>query len=140
MKMLRQWNGDSHDLLIAMLKQFDIAADSIYLQKYEVISPDSFIWAMEVKSGEDHGSYYLYAEDYVPSLKHVRDTIAQNLAQYPGEDKFELVPAAKVLVWDQSEPVQSAEYAEQPEDADEFMKYAASSGYDFVFLAKVIES
>ena len=138
MKMLRQWNGESNDIILTVLKQFGIKADAIRLQKYEAISPDSFIWCFAIPREDESEYYYLYAEDYVPSLEHVRDQIDQNSAEWIAEEKnlFEFVPVLEPADWKSAEPVKTAAVYAEPENTDELMKYALPSGYDFVFLAK----
>ena len=140
MKMLREWNGTSNDLLIEALAEFGIGAKEIRIHKYEAVTPDSFIWFLMVKQGGDWAFYYLYAEDYVPSIEHVADMIKQNFTEDTLGDTIELVPVLRSVAWDKSEPVTSVEHYVEPENPTEFMKYALPSGYDFVFLAKVVDT
>lgn len=49
MEMLRQWSGESNELLIQHLQQFGVDAKELRLVKYEELSPDSFIWYLLVK-------------------------------------------------------------------------------------------
>ena len=50
-----------------ILGRFDSAfSGDNALVRFEVITPDSFMWRLLINDGV----YYLYAEDYVPSLDH----------------------------------------------------------------------
>jgi hypothetical protein len=140
MKMLRDWNGESNDILLGVLEQFGVEASTILLQKYEAITLDSRIWNFSIKNGDKFDSYYLYAEDYVPDLEHVTREINQNLAEWTPEDKVKLVPVVTPTTWKESSPVQSSDFYTEPGQPSEFMKFAATSGHDFVFLAKVVTS
>jgi hypothetical protein len=134
MKTLRKWNGDSNELIIGLLKQFDVNAEKISLIKYEALTPDSFIWIFNT----DSGRYCLYAEDYVPSIDHVKKQIDEYRSEWNPEDKYELLQVRKKEEWDKASPVAAADTYKPPEKPEEFMQYAATSGFDFVFLAKVI--
>lgn len=138
MKMLREWDGTSNDVILAVLKQFGVKAKAVQLSKYEAITPDSFIWCFTITRGNKHTTYYLYAEDFISSKDEVLDAINQNLADWTPNDEIELVPVIKQIEWSKAEPVQAADVYDPPEKPAELMKYAGQSGYDFVFLAKVI--
>ncbi len=129
---LRDWNIDTNQPLIDALMQFGLEAESLLLLKYECLTPDSFIWFFGI--GNAH--YCLYAEDYVPSLEHVVETINVNRVQWTPEATFELMEVVKPAIWEESSPVTSATTYQPPEDTEEFMKFAAASGVDFVFLAR----
>ncbi len=129
--MLREWNGDSNQPLIDIAKQFGLDVADLKLLKYEILSPDSFIWFFTAK-----GHYCLYAEDFVHSLDLVSKTIHDNLPSESWDDKFELLQVKSPQKWEEASPVTSADTYEPPKDKDEFMKYAGTSGYDFVFLAE----
>ncbi len=133
MTTLRKWNGDSNDVILSFLKQYNITDKQISLLKYEALTPDSFIWIINTESGR----YCLYAEDYVPSIEHVMMQMEDNRSQWNEHDTYELLPVVKRQDWHTSSPVASASTYEPPEQPEEFMKYAATSGFDFVFLAKV---
>lgn len=134
MKMLRQWNGDSHQDLVEMLGTFDVHAKDMLLIKFEILSPDSFIWYFAC--GDER--YCLYAEDFVHSLEDVLKAIHDNLPANEPYATYELVAVKKQQEWSQSSPVQAADFATPPENTTDFMKYAATSGLDFVFLARSI--
>lgn len=135
--MLRQWSGDSNKLILDMLKQFGVEASDIFLHKYEALTPDSFIWKITHRHNDEYTNYYLYAEDYVPSLEHVVKEIEANLASWSPNDKVKLMPVTKRIKWEHSDPVKSTDTYQKPERASEFMKFAATSGFDYVFLAKI---
>lgn len=134
MKMLRGWNGDSNELLFKALEQFGVMPGGFTLHKYEALTPDSFIWIFNV----DDDRYCLYAEDFVSELDEVYVQIKEYGWTWNPDEKYELMPVANPQVWKNSSPVKSADIYEPPKRPKEFMKYAAQSGYDFVFLAKSI--
>jgi hypothetical protein len=112
---------------------FDLTADKIPfdLLRFEVITPDSFIWKLIIGDNV----YYLYAEDYVPGLNYVRGV----LDSYVESNKWEFVSPTKTIPFELASPVRQANVYQKPDDADEIMKYALASGYDFVFLVKSYE-
>ena len=132
MKMLRSWNGDSLSLVQDMLARFGIEAHEVHLLKFEVLSPDSFIWLLS--AGEQR--YCLYAEDYVASIDDVVQAMKKHGILEDEADNFELLQVKDPEEFAASSPVVSADTYEPPTDAKEFMKYAAPSGYDFAFLGK----
>ncbi len=134
--MLRSWNGRSQNPIIDALRKFGIKTDSINLLKYEGLTPDSFIWYFNITNSKKYSSYCLYAEDYVPSLKHVEVAMKRHLPLWNNDDKYTLVPVQEAEKWDMASPVKAASTYNPPNKKDEFMKYAASSGIDFVFLGK----
>jgi hypothetical protein len=134
MKTLREWNGDSNELILNFLKQFDVKAEKISLLKYEALTPDSFIWIFNT----DSRRYCLYAEDYVPSIDHVKKQMDEKRSEWGSDDQYELLRVSHNQEWDKTSPVATATTYQQPEKPKEFMQYAATSGFDFVFLAKVI--
>lgn len=113
--------------------QFGIQApvnlDDVALLKFEVISPDSFLWKILIGTN----IYYLYAEDYVESLEYVKTTI-QSLTS--DDSSFEFIKVKKPKNFEKAGPVKAAHVYRPPDDVDEFMKYAADAGMDFAFLAK----
>lgn len=132
MKMLREWNGESHEPIIKILDSFDVKAKDFTLLKYEALTPDSFIWVIVV-NGE---RYCLYAEDFVQSLKHIREAMHEHGFIEGETDKYELVPVKSPQDWNEASPVKAASTYEEPEDKEDFVQYAATSGFDFVFLGK----
>jgi hypothetical protein len=98
------------------------------LLRFEVITPDSFMWRVLY----DNHIYYLYAEDYVPGLKHVKAVFDT----YIGGSKWNLVQCKIPEEFESSSPVTSTKTYMEPEDSEEMMKYTFGSGYDFVFLAR----
>lgn len=137
MKMLREWNGQSNTLILHIIRRFGIDIEELHLIKFECLSYDSFIWYFKL-SGElfDSNTYCLYAEDYVPSLSHAINTIDHNQPKLEEESKYQLVRVLQEIDWADSDPVKHSETYKPPDDQKEFMKFAATSGYDFVFLAK----
>ena len=134
MKMIRDWNGDTHHDLLDILEKFDVSDTKLRLIKFEIVSPDSFIWFIAVNNQR----YCLYAEDFVQSLEDVLEAIHANLPENEPHDNYQLVPVKNPEKWTESTPVTQADISIPPEDQAEFMRYAATSGYDFVFLAKSI--
>lgn len=130
MRMLQTWNGESNDLIYSFLKKFGIDSKKISLIKYEGLTPDSFIWFFSI----EHKRYCLYAEDYIPSLKHVKQAMAANLPRWSSSDVFELIEVLEQEKWDESTPVKAATIYRPPDSIEEVMKYATTSGHDFVFL------
>jgi len=109
-----------------ILEEHDIA-----LLRFEMITPDSFMWRLAL----DNGVYYLYAEDYIPSLRYVQDIFSR----YTESTSWEFVPPRQRLVFSASTPVRNATVYNEPEDADSITAVAIDSGPDFVFLARTAE-
>ncbi len=126
--MLRdfQYNPQKQQIT-EVLQAFDLdfMSEKSYLDlvRYELLSPDSFMWKL-VKGGI---VYYLYAEDYVSSLQYVKDVFNE----YIGSNKWDFVLVRDGLELDASD---------KAEGALEFAQYSVISGYDYVFLAKTLES
>lgn len=71
-------------LLMHVLQRFGIVVpqgEYIALLRFEVITPDSFIWRL----GIGKHVYYLYAEDYIPGLDHVRKVVSSYLKTLNGD-------------------------------------------------------
>ncbi len=133
--MLRTWaTFQEKKMILEIQSQFDVEITDFNLQKFEVLTPDSFIWYFS----SNKKNYCLYAEDYVPSIQHVEQAIAKNVPAWSPEEKFELIKVKNTVVWDESSPVTNATVYKTPENASEFMEFAYPSGHDFVFLAKSI--
>ena len=115
-----------------VLKHFDVYYNDYDVLRFEVITPDSFMWRLLI----DGTVYYLYAEDYIPSLEHVR----QVFNSYLQTEHWEFVKASQPHEWDQAMPVTHATAYAEPADSGEIMKYAIESKYDFAFLAKSSEN
>ncbi|MEI7522660.1 MAG: hypothetical protein WCJ86_04305 [Candidatus Saccharibacteria bacterium] len=109
---------------------FDVVNEKIpfALLRFEVLTPVSFMWRLLV----DGAVYYLYAEDYVPGLDHIKSVFES----YTESDKWELVSPSKTILFESASPVKRASVYQKPKDAVNMMKYAVDSGYDFVFLIK----
>ena len=132
MKMLRTWSGESNELIYNVLNKFGIDSRKISLWKYEALSPDSFIWFFSIEKDK----YCLYAEDYIPSIEHVKQAIAANLPDWSLNEVFELIEVLVQEKWEDSTPVKAATTYRPPDSIEDVMKYATTSGHDFVFLAK----
>lgn len=131
--MLRsfRYSPDKEHVLEA-LSCFDIELpERIALVRFEVITPDSFMWRMMIGDSV----YYLYAEDYVPGLKHVQAIINQ----YLEKDDWNFIKPRITIEFENSTPVKGASTYKKAEDADAMMKYAVDSGHDFVFLVRSSE-
>lgn len=133
--MLRTWaTFQEKKMILEIISKFKVEVTDFRLQKFEILTPDSFIWYFSA----GNVGYCLYAEDYIPSIQHVEQAIAQNLPKWSQEDEFKLVKVQKPVDWDESSPVANATTYKPPEDTSEFMEFAYPSGHDFVFLAKSI--
>lgn len=131
--MLRNYEyTENWHLLDRALEDFIDLPEHLSLIGYSALSPDSFLW--KIFDGES--IYYLYAEDYVPSLEHVRERFLDFL---PKKIDLEFMPVKRPLVFEDSSPNQSAKIYKPPENEYEFARYAAQSGFDFVFLLKSSE-
>lgn len=104
----------------------------IAILRFEVITPDSFMWRMLI--GDN--IYYLYAEDYIDSLAHVKSAFTS----YLESDQWELIEVKSPVAFEDTTPVKGASFYKKPDDASELMRYAADSGHDFVFLARSHEN
>lgn len=132
--MLRDYHStENWRLLDRALEQFITLPDCLSLVGYTALSPDSFLW--KIYDGET--VYYLYAEDYIPSLEHVTAEIKE-FAQETID--LEFVPVKKQVAFEDSSPQQVSSIYTPPENEYDFMEYALPSGYDFVFLLKSNET
>lgn len=117
--------------LLETLERFDIEVpkdrDYIALLRFEVITPDSFMWRISIKGK----IYYLYAEDFIQELTDVQ----RIFSQYAKDTKCQLVKAKRPLDFNSSDPVKGALVYMPPDNVDDLMTYAVDSGYDFIFLA-----
>jgi hypothetical protein len=115
--------------ILEVLRRFNIVVpEHIALVRFEVISPDSFMWRLLI----DEAVYYLYAEDYVPGLKHVKTVFNQ----YLDDDKWSFIEPKTFIEFEEATPVKGASTYKKADDADEMMQYAVESGHDFVFLVR----
>lgn len=104
----------------------------IDITKFQMLTPDSFIWRLRMTNGV----YYLYAEDFIESLEHVKRSIQEVAGPHPG--KF--IEAIEQKEFEELEPVLNSEvYAEPDEYNEQIMKFAVDSGHDLVFLYKIME-
>lgn len=129
--MLRDFEySPSSGQLRDVLSRFGIkpAKASFALLKFEVLTPDSFMW--RVFAGGC--LYYLYAEDYIPDLDHVKKVFDG----YLEGGKWDFVEPVETIKFETASPVTATTVYKEPEGAGEMMKYAVDSGFDFVFLAK----
>lgn len=119
-----------------LLSKFDIPDSSetqkFSLLRYECLSPDSFMWRVT----DGRSIYYLYAEDYVSGLDHIKKIFTS----YMESEDWKLVRNKQPINFSESEPVVSASTYEEPKDSAEMMQFAVSSGFDFVFLAQSTEN
>jgi hypothetical protein len=116
-------------LLDAAIELFIDLPPRLSLVGFSALTPDSFLW--KIFDGE--AVYFLYAEDYVHSLDHVREQVAH--FALPGTT-FDFIPTKKPVAFEDSSPNQLAETYAPPKDEYEFSKFASQSGYDFVFLLR----
>lgn len=128
--MLRDYHyTENWRLLDEALVQFIELPSRLSLVGYTALSPDSFLW----KIFDGTTTYYLYAEDYVPSLEYVRQQI---YAFWPENIELEFLPVKVPIAFEDTTPNKAAEVYQPPKDEYEFSKYAAQSGHDFVFLLR----
>lgn len=131
--MLRDYEyTENWRLLDPAVAMFIDLPPRLSLVGYTALSPDSFIW----KIFDGTAIYYLYAEDYVPSLDHVRQQVKEF---WPEDVNLEFIPVKHTVAFEDSSPVRSADVYQPPENEQEFMKYAGQSGHDFVFLMRSSE-
>ena len=109
------------------------AAGSIAVLEFKVLTPDSFLWRLLI--GES--VYYLYAEDFIESMDDVRHKLTHLTKS---SASLELIEARERAEFEDSEPVKAATLYKTPSNKKELMKFAVSSGYDFVFLCKSSEN
>lgn len=131
--MLRSFKYQPNlDIILEALGRFKIELPKhISVVRFEVITPDSFMWRILIGDGV----YYLYAADYVPGLKHVQAIFNQ----YLEKDDWSFVAPKTVIKFEESTPVKGAATYKKADDADEMMNYAIDSGHDFVFLVRSSE-
>lgn len=120
------------DVLERFSLDYNTERSSIDVLKFEVLSPDSFVWKLLL----GNVIYYLYAEDYVSDLDYVKNVINE----YTGSEKWDFVIPREVIAFESSSPVQAAVVYQKPEQANRLMEYVIDSGYDFVFLVKTLEN
>ena len=122
------------NIMRAVLSQFMIQLpdDPYYISivRFEVITPDLFIWRLSI----GQKIYYLYAEDYTDFNR-----VKQVLHRYVNSRNLHFMPVKKPAAFQEASPVTSAQVYMEPEDSGEMIRYAAQSGYDFVFLAASTE-
>lgn len=116
-------------LLDAALEQFIDLPPRLSLVGFSELSPDSFMW--KIYDGET--VYYLYAEDFVASLEHVRLQIQDF---WPEKIELEFLPVINPKAFEDTTPNRTAAVYKPPKDEYVFAKYAGQSGFDFVFLLK----
>lgn len=133
MKMLRDfaYNPDLNVLLAALVRfNVDLPKD-IAVVRFEVITPDSFMWRLLIGDGV----YYLYAEDYIPSLGHVKSIFNK----YLEDENWQFIKPRNVIDFEDASPVRTAAVYEKAEDSDEIMQCAIDSGHDLVFLVRATD-
>ncbi len=130
MEMLRDFlHKPSLSVVHETVNRFDVEIiDGIDILRFEVISPDSFMWRLQI----DDNIYYLYAEDYVPGLGYISSVFSR----YIENNEWSFVKPRKAIDFEDATPVLSARVYEKSDDSDDMMQYTVDSGYDFVFLAK----
>lgn len=108
-------------------------AGSITVLEFKVLTPDSFLWRLLIGKTV----YYLYAEDFIEGMDDVRHKLAR-LAK--SSANLEFIKVREREEFEDAEPVKAATLYKIPSSKKELMKFAASSGYDFVFLCKSSEN
>jgi hypothetical protein len=129
--MLRDYAYTNNwELVELAIARFISIPRDLKLVGFGEITPDSFIW--KLYDIDTKRFFYLYAEDYVPNLDHVRN-ILRKLA--PDGAALDLLPIRQNKAFEDSSPNLFANIYKPPTDEYYFSYYAAESGYDFVFLA-----
>ncbi len=127
--MLRDFvTNPSKNYLVEVLNDFGVDQSHLRVLRFEVISPDSFMWRLEM----DSAIYYLFAEDYIPGLEYVRGVFNQ----YLQSSNWSFVRPATQRTFEESSPVKTATVYTPPNANDEFSIFATDSGHDLVFLCK----
>src|SRR5437899_9122194 len=118
MRMLRNFEYKPDiDLIIEILEQFEVALPRpIAVVRFEVITPDSFMWRLLIGDAV----YYLYAEDYVESIDHRKHIFDE----YLDKNEWVLVKPREAVSFEDSSPVRGAAVYRKSPDADELMRYA----------------
>lgn len=130
--MLRQYSKKLDVTLFThVLDQFLSNYNEVKVKKFKDITPDSFIYVIAV----DEVHYIVYAEDYIASLGYVN----KQVALHSNNAKGTLMPVIKKTKFEQASPVMSAATYRKPNNYEEMADFAATSGYDFVFLYKLQE-
>jgi hypothetical protein len=115
------------------LAQFDVLLPpekgAVALVSFQMLTPDSFVWRFRIGDAV----YYLYAEDFVSGLDGVRAELESVISQ---SHNLTFIPVKKPGVFSNTQPFTSATVYEEPEDVENMMKFAAESGFDFVFLCR----
>ena len=117
-------------LVLAAFADFTELPNNLQLIGFADITPDSFVW--KLYHPDANRFYYLYAEDYVPSLEHVKEEIRQFA---PTNAILDLLPAKEPRAFEDSHPNIGTAMYKPPDREYDFIRYANQSGYDFVFLA-----
>lgn len=126
--MLRDYaQTEDWRLIERALEQFIKLPEHLSLVGFVALSPDSFLW--QIYDGTTH--YYLYAEDYIPSLEHITQQINDF---YHKQLDLTFLEAKVPLAFEDSTPNKSAAVYQPPDDEYVFARYSSQSGYDFVFL------
>lgn len=132
--MLRDYKyTENWRLLDFAMEMFISLPPRLSLVGFTELSPDSFVW----KIFDGQTMYYLYAEDYVPSLEHIKEQVAFFA---PRGTTFEFLKAKKQIAFEDSIPNRFADVYRPPADEYEFSEYATQSGFDFVFLLQSSEA
>jgi hypothetical protein len=103
----------------------------ITLLRFEVITPDSFMWRLLIAGSV----YYMYAEDYVPGLDYIKNVFSSYLER----NEWQFIEPIKKISFESASPVVKATVYQEPDDSEEIMRYAIDSGNDFIFLVKSFE-
>ena len=110
--ILNQYKISPNDLNDNTILQYQLVG-------FKILTPDSFIWELII----DDAVYYLYAEDYVENLSHVKSAIKSYDKTSISLDFVEVYnpPISKNI---------------QIKNDDKSTKYIVKSGYDLVFLLR----
>ena len=104
----------------------------ILLIEFQVLTPDSFIWRLLI----DGNVYYLYAEDFVEGLADIEHKILNYAVK---DAELDFIKARSPEPFNKATAVTHAVVYKEPQRSAAMMRYAVSSGHDFVFLCKSSE-
>jgi hypothetical protein len=132
--MLRESYAYGSDDLKAVLEEFKLGDTKLIdVTSFKMLSPDSFIWRLRMTDG----IYYLYAEDFITDIESVKRNIQEIAGTHPGVFVKVKIPRPFNLL----APVGAATTYAKPEDYEkEIQDIVTESGYDLVFLYKIVNS
>lgn len=102
----------------------------MWVDSYKTLSPDSCIWLLADDHFDPKKRHALYLEDFVDSLRQVKDSVHT----HTNGKNIQLLPVLLPIPFNLASPVAASTVYKPPEEGD-FMTYAAPHGIYFAFLA-----